>query len=285
MQSHITRIVPLTACRQRACAVRRHSRSYYLTVGSLAASLGAAEGDTLCFTPTGKGAAAVQLLKAPTAVAAGAAARAQAAAAAAAAGTASAAPATAAAGAPGADELEPGESDGESDGESGSGIEEQPDPEESAGLEQSGTTEGGSQEHSLVSGSEYEPPRKRRRRRQREGSGSAEGSKPVGASVNWSGLEDGQVDRGMYTLTLPAAAFKSGGNLKIQTPGVQGHLFGRLGWEPGPWSVEDADVPCQAVFAPHGCSGGVHASARLSCPNSQVSRPVAPAPASLQPAT
>lgn len=221
MQSPITPIVPLTACRQRACAVRWHSGSYYLTLGSLAASLGAAVGDTLCFTPIGEGAAAVQLLKAITAAAAGAAARAQAAAAAAAAGTASAAPAAAAAGAPGADELEPGESDGESDGP-GVGPEEQPDPEESAGLEQSGTTEGASQEHSLETDSAYEPPRKRRRRRQREGSGSAGGSKPPGASVNWSGLEEGQVDRGVYTLTLPAAAFKSGGNLKIQTPGVQG---------------------------------------------------------------
>ena len=100
----------------------------------------------------------------------------------------------------GADELGPGESAGEQDGQWGSSAD-----------------ESDATVRSLDSGSDFEPPRNKRRRR--VGSRSGGGSRPPGASPNWSGLEEGEADAGVYTLTLPAAAFKEGGSLKIHTPG------------------------------------------------------------------
>ncbi|PRW59404.1 hypothetical protein C2E21_2307 [Chlorella sorokiniana] len=50
-------------------------------------------------------------------------------------------------------------------------------------------------------------------RRPQKGRGSR-----VASTDKWSGLEEGEEDEGVYTLTLPAAAFKEGGSLKIHTP-------------------------------------------------------------------
>lgn len=173
----------------------------------------------MCFIPTTMGSAQVKVhKKGTTAEAAPAAAwpdpsRPPAAPATTAAATAAAgAPATAAAAAAmaaatwelGAEELEPCESAGEKDGQWDSSADE------------SDVTVG-HEERSLGSGSDFEPPSKRRRRR--EGSRSGGGSRPPGASPNWSGLEEGEADEGVYSLTLPAAAFKEGGSLKIHTPG------------------------------------------------------------------
>ncbi len=196
-----------------------HGGSWYLTVRAVVNSLRAADGDVLCFTPTGRGAAAVQLQKAPAAAVPGTATAAPAAGAGAPAGApADAAMAAMAAAGEGrelgTDEMELDESAGDLDGQ-GSGL-----------AEQYATT-AGSQEGSPGSDSEDEPPLKRRRPRLRQ-EGSHAGT--VGASPNWSGLEEGEEDAGVYTLTLPPAAFKEGGSLKIHTPGAgrQGICVGGL---------------------------------------------------------
>lgn len=211
-------------CRQFCCPTHGYRSSHggiYLTVQTVVTSLGASVGDILCFTPDGKGAAKVQLQKAPpAAVAAHTAAGAGPDVAAAAVAAAAMAAAT---GQLGADKLEPGESAGEPDGQEGSSADE------------SDATVGG-EERSLGSGSDFEPPRKRRRRR--EGSRSGGGSRPPGASPNWTGLEEGEVDEGVYSLTLPAAAFKEGGSLKIHTPG------GRHGQEAAAGGAGCTGVQC-----------------------------------------
>lgn len=164
------------------------SSSYYLTLRALVRSLGAAEGDSLVFTPAGKGAAAVALQKA-------------------------AAPAPSAAGAVAAGPTTTYE---RQRAESPAGPQEAPLEQQWEAGQLSVETEGSGDEAER-SASEGEPPAKWRKRQR---GGRAGGG---GASTNWHGLEEGEQDSGVYSLTLPAATFKEGGSRKIHIPG--GRLF------------------------------------------------------------